>query len=333
MEGTVSATGPRQPLTGPLLRSVSRSFYLSLGILPAVLREPLGITYLLARAADTIADADIRPAEERLALLSGLQQAIRRQDAPPPSGIAAFAEAVPHAGERELLLRLSECLDAARRLPEHLHPSVQEVLEHIIRGQTLDLGRFRDPRTIQCLPDAAALDEYAWLVAGCVGKFWTGICALQLPGAFRRPVDEMTTLGIRYGKGLQLINILRDQASDAAIGRCYLPEDELRQAGLTGPVVWPSGRWEPWHAVRRRWIGTVREYLADGRRYVEATRPVRLRVAAMLPLLIGEKTLTLLENQPPDAAPAPAKVPRSGVRRILLRAIPAAVLGRLPAAS
>ena len=43
-------------LTGDLLRGVSRSFYLSLRILPAALREPIGLAYLLARAADTVAD-------------------------------------------------------------------------------------------------------------------------------------------------------------------------------------------------------------------------------------------------------------------------------------
>ena len=46
----------RKNLRGPLLRSVSRSFYLSLRILPGPLRDPLTLGYLLARATDTIAD-------------------------------------------------------------------------------------------------------------------------------------------------------------------------------------------------------------------------------------------------------------------------------------
>src|SRR5439155_875358 len=41
-----------------LLRRVSRSFYLSLVILPRPLREPIGLAYLLARAADTLAALD-----------------------------------------------------------------------------------------------------------------------------------------------------------------------------------------------------------------------------------------------------------------------------------
>jgi len=51
-------------LVGDLLRRVSRSFYLSLAILPRALREPLGLAYLLARASDTVADTRLRAAAD-----------------------------------------------------------------------------------------------------------------------------------------------------------------------------------------------------------------------------------------------------------------------------
>ena len=40
-----------------VLKGVSRSFYLSLRLLPGAMQEPAGIAYLLARVADTIADS------------------------------------------------------------------------------------------------------------------------------------------------------------------------------------------------------------------------------------------------------------------------------------
>src|SRR5262249_32426307 len=52
-------------LVGDLLRRVSRSFYLSLAILPSSLREPIGLAYLLARASDTVADTRLLPPPER----------------------------------------------------------------------------------------------------------------------------------------------------------------------------------------------------------------------------------------------------------------------------
>ena len=48
-------------LGGPLLKSVSRSFYLTIRILPARLQAPIGLAYLLARASDTIADTADAP--------------------------------------------------------------------------------------------------------------------------------------------------------------------------------------------------------------------------------------------------------------------------------
>src|SRR3989442_14413551 len=46
----------RRRLEGTVLRSVSRSFYLSIRFLPAQLREPIALAYLLARTTDTVAD-------------------------------------------------------------------------------------------------------------------------------------------------------------------------------------------------------------------------------------------------------------------------------------
>ena len=62
-------------LLGGLLRQVSRSFYLSLAILPRPLREPIGLAYLLARAADTVADTPLIKRDERLAHLEALRRA------------------------------------------------------------------------------------------------------------------------------------------------------------------------------------------------------------------------------------------------------------------
>src|ERR1700744_6080587 len=63
----------RTYLLGPLLKGVSRSFYLTLRILPAGMRDPIGLPSLLARAADTIADTSLIPPEQRLELLLSLR--------------------------------------------------------------------------------------------------------------------------------------------------------------------------------------------------------------------------------------------------------------------
>ncbi|NBW87575.1 MAG: hypothetical protein EBR23_12335, partial [Planctomycetia bacterium] len=87
------------------------------------------------------------------------------------------------------------------------------------------------------LANASDLQAYTYSVAGCVGEFWTRITRAHLfPVA---PLDDAKLLhdGVRFGQGLQLVNILRDLPRDLRQGRCYLPLDRLRAIGrLQGQV-------------------------------------------------------------------------------------------------
>ncbi len=319
-----------RPLQGPLLAAVSRSFYLSLRFLPPPVRAPLSVSYLLARAADTIADVAALPAADRLVLLAEFRAVLAGEAVPPLAArAAAFAEAVAHSGERELLERLAECFAQLAALTPGSYALVRAVLGHILDGMEQDLRRFPEAAPLRCLGTEAELDQYTWQVAGCVGEFWTAICAAELPGVFTRPAAEMAAWGKSYGQALQLINILRDQAGDAAIGRCYLPETSLRAAGLQGEVAWPARDWTPWHRVRRDLLGRAREGLAAGWCYAASQRSIRLRFATLMPLLIGGATLDQLEALPEDGPPRALKVSRPLVKKMVRRALWMALSGRI----
>src|SRR5262249_60659569 len=116
---------------------------------------------------------------------------------------------------------------------EHADRSeIRLVLEKITRGQMLDLQRFDNPQEIRALGTAAELDEYTYLVAGCVGEFWTRLCFRHVRQFSSRSEDEMLALGKRYGMALQLINVLRDAGSGRRAGRCYFPQPELNEVQL-----------------------------------------------------------------------------------------------------
>ena len=74
-------------------------------------------------------------------------------------------------------------------------------------------------------------------MAGCVGEFWTKICRAHLFPQARLDDAQLLADGIRFGKGLQLVNILRDLPADLHKGRCYLPSEKLEQAGLMPEVL------------------------------------------------------------------------------------------------
>src|SRR5437660_9882053 len=101
--------GPARPL--PLLKEVSRSFYLTIRVLPVEVRSQIALAYLLARATDTVADTRAVPVESRLAILSALRRRIHGETVEPLS-LAVFVErradsaATPSGAELILLQRI-----------------------------------------------------------------------------------------------------------------------------------------------------------------------------------------------------------------------------------
>lgn len=299
-------------LTVGVLREVSRSFYLTIRALPPAMREPVGLAYLLARASDTMADAALSPVEARLEALMRLREVIdgrrKREELLPDLD-------VPHPGERLLLRRLPECLTRYEALGEGDARAVRAVLERIVGGQLLDVERFPDATEVRALPDANALEEYTYLVAGCVGAFWTELGLRHAANYTRETPAEMERLGVDFGKGLQLVNVLRDLPADLENGRCYLPENELAEAGVAPAELQAA----PGKAVAvvNRWLGRATTLLGHGGDYVERVRPWRLRFAVFLPWYLGVRTLELLRKSPPLETRERVKVSRAEVRRAI----------------
>ena len=104
-------------LLGDLLRQVSRSFYLSLRILPRDVREPIGLAYLLARAADTVADTRLVPRSERVTHLETLRKAFGGGVVDLEGVVTACAPHHPRAAERDLIARTEEAVTRLGTLP------------------------------------------------------------------------------------------------------------------------------------------------------------------------------------------------------------------------
>ena len=313
----MKTSSDRDNLRGPVLRSVSRSFYLSLRILPRPLRDPLSLAYLLARATDTIADTPQPPAEVRVEALRDLSAAIQGT----ASGETAarlsnsFATLQSDEAERVLIEQLPALLEWLDGLEAVDRGQVRGVLEKITRGQMLDLERFGASTSIRALPTSADLDEYTYLVAGCVGEFWTRICFAHVKDFSERSESEMGELGVQYGQGLQLINILRDAGTDLRNGRCYLPAEELHSLGMTPEeILRDPARVGP---VVQRWHEKAERGVEAGIEYACAIRNRRIRFATALPALIGARTLALLRNAGAEVFERRVKVPRAEIRKII----------------
>ena len=311
-------------LLGDVLKRVSRSFYLSLRILPASLREPIGLAYLLARASDTVADTRLIARAERIAHL----ETLRRAYAGVPVDLAAIARACApaqhHLAERALLERVEDIVRRAAALPDGDQAHVRRVLDTITSGQLFDLQRFpgEDAATLGALDTPEELDRYTYLVAGCVGEFWTRLHVAHRPRLARWPVDVAVPRGIQFGKALQLTNVLRDIPSDLRGGRCYLPARDLAAIGLTPPDLLTVGGARAARPIVHRWIGVaLRHYETAWQYTLDIPRAeFRMRLACAWPLLIGLGTLAALaRHDNPVAAHAPVKLPRAAVRALVMR--------------
>jgi farnesyl-diphosphate farnesyltransferase len=214
---------------------------------------------------------------------------------------------------------MAECLNWLEIMDPKDRGDICAVLDEIIHGQELDLQRFADPARVVALENAAELEEYTYLVAGCVGKFWSRVCQRHLKSYTSIEEEERCRLGVNFGKGLQLVNILRDLPADLRAGRCYLPLDELGQVGATAETLLTSPR--PAREVVGRWLTQAEAWLGDGERYIRAINPFRVRYACILPWRIGVETVARLRQTPALESSVRVKVPRSEVRMIMLKAI------------
>jgi farnesyl-diphosphate farnesyltransferase len=313
-------------LLGPLLKGVSRSFYLTLRVLPAGMRDPVGVAYLLARAADTIADTSLIPPGQRLALLLSLRERVNGTTTDNAS-LQRIADEVAgqqtQSDEKRLLESLGDALEVLAQLGETDRTAVREIVTTLTQGMEFDLRTFPDERSgeIAALASWDDLDRYTYLVAGCVGEFWTQMTWLHLPGTLDPALREtMFRRGVRFGKALQMVNVLRDCGKDLRIGRCYLPASMLAQAGLA-----PEDLLQPEASARAHGMlcELVRIALDHFRAAIDYTfalprRALRLRLACLWPILIGLETLERLVSNEQWLDPAKtSKVTRNDVYRIL----------------
>jgi farnesyl-diphosphate farnesyltransferase len=202
---------------------------------------------------------------------------------------------------------LDECYRVWQSFDHHDQRCIRELLATIITGQMDDLEQFPE-NTVTALPDAAATERYTYLVAGCVGEFWTKMCRAHLPGMAGLDAAQ----GIRFGQGLQLVNILRDLPRDLRLGRCYLP--------VTDPARFlEPGNFPLLEPIYRQWLERAAEHLDAGWEYtlsIPASQK-RLRLACVWPIWIGRKTIDRLRRANPLAADQRVKVSRWEVYAII----------------
>ena len=282
----------------PLLKEVSRSFYLTLRVLPSSVRHTIGLAYLFCRSADTIADTALIPAAERLKVLELFRNQFQSSDLS-WQAINEIQNSVghhqPYPSEEILLRELSTCFNALLTLSKDDQDHIRELVSTLTKGMEMDLIRFPLQNSQEPLPLSTEdeLDQYIYYVAGVVGKFWTQTLIAHFRSMNHWNEDEMALQGIHFGKGLQMTNILKDLSKDLARGRCYIPKTLLDQFGVKPHKLLENSSHHLVKPILVHLIKKTLDHLEKGWQYIMSIpkREIRMRLACLWPHLFALKTL------------------------------------------
>jgi len=284
------------PTLEGLLEKTSRTFALSIPVLPEPTRREVTVAYLLFRIADTFEDAAHWTPEARTSALKDFEGLLRennRQDAVRLSTAWGAARPAEHAGYRELIAEVPFVLEAFFSLSKD---AIEPIRAHVVRsseGMAEFVSRTREGGLVLSTLDD--LRRYCYYVAGIVGEMLTDLFLIGRP-ALDASAGALRRRAATFGEALQLVNILKDAGEDAAEGRRYLPE--------AVPVA-------DVFALARRDLGVAAEYIGI---LQAAGAPRGLVEFCALPVALARATLDKVEAKGPGA-----KVSRAELFRITRR--------------
>src|SRR5579863_3727791 len=202
-----------------LLIATSRTFALAIPLLPRPTRDEVTLAYLLFRVADTFEDAAAWSRPQRIEALAAFDDLLQRGDASCAEALSkSWAAEVPCAqpGYRDLLARLPEVLSEFFALSPGAIEIIREHTSRTARGMAAFVARTDDNGELR-LADLDDLHEYCYVVAGIVGELLTELFLHERP-QLASAAPFLRDRARAFGEGLQLVNILKDAASDAVEG-------------------------------------------------------------------------------------------------------------------
>jgi farnesyl-diphosphate farnesyltransferase len=203
-----------------ILPGVSRTFALTIPVLPERLAVVVTNAYLLCRLADTIED-DVGLDNEQKSHFHQLFVAVVDGRAPAEAFAADLlpllsSRALP--AERDLVQNAPAVIRVTRSFSAQERAALTRCVSIMCRG----MPEFQRNKSLSGLRDLDELAEYCYYVAGVVGEMCTELFCLHCP-ELETKREEMQRLAVSFGQGLQMTNILKDIWDDRQAGACWLP--------------------------------------------------------------------------------------------------------------
>jgi farnesyl-diphosphate farnesyltransferase len=299
-----------------ILPGVSRTFALTIPVLPHELAIVMTNAYLLCRLADTIEDDVGLDNEQKsqfharfVAVVNGEQSAEK-----------FAAELFPLLSSRSLPAErdLVQNTAAVIRVTHGFSQPERDALTRCVTIMCKGMPEFQRNKSLKGLEDLDELAEYCYYVAGVVGEMCTELFCLHCPEL--APLREkMLKLAVSFGQGLQMTNILKDIWDDRQANACWLPRSVFAQD-------FDLARLEDLHkgdAFRdglERLIGIAHAHLRNALEYtcMIPKREKGIRRFCLWAIGLAVLTLRKLHAHPEFRAGAEVKVSRRTVKATVL---------------
>ena len=204
-----------------ILESVSRTFALTIPLLPNGLEKVVGNTYLLCRIVDTIEDATcVDPTTKQelstLFIKTVLDHSLSEQFV--RECLIALINH-PNHNEKDLIENIPRVLRVLQSCDEKQRHAVAKCVQIMSEG----MSYFHIRQNQIGLEDLQEFEKYCYVVAGVVGEMLTTLFALHSP-AFAKAISGKESLAIAFGQALQMTNILKDSPEDQLRGVSWKPK-------------------------------------------------------------------------------------------------------------
>ncbi|WP_394752720.1 phytoene/squalene synthase family protein [Crenothrix sp.] len=300
-----------------LLEGVSRTFALTIPQLPQGLFAPIANAYLLCRIVDTIEDEVSLSPEQKKYFCSEFTHIVA-------SGVNSEPFAV------ELAPLLSDQTIPAEHALIHVLPRVIEITHSFEPDQIAALAGcvetmaegmplFQAQNLQAGLATLADMDQYCYYVAGCVGEMLTKLFCHYSPEIAQHR-EQLLSLSVSFGQGLQMTNILKDIWDDAQRGVCWLPQDIFLEAGFNLKELTAENSNEQFRLGLARVISIADQHLHDALRYTQfiPAHEVGIRNFCLWALGMALLTLKKIKNNLSFTASNQVKINRKSVKSTIL---------------
>jgi farnesyl-diphosphate farnesyltransferase len=290
-----------------MLPKVSRTFAPTIRMLPKGLSSIVTVAYLLCRVADTVEDSEDLQLNTKKELLKNYISIFKKDNS---SSLNQFMDGIkalpPNTHDDKLVYNLPRILNVFNSFSPIFKKHIgQWVVEMSVGMEKYAQSAIR--KKFSFLGTMKELDEYMYYVAGTVGYLLTELFSFY-SNRITPPIrKKLNLLAESFGKGLQMVNIIRDMTTDLRRGQSYIPEELLTKYKLDRKTIFEKQNSEKAQQLFNELIQNAVNHLDKAIDYILLLPKEErgIRMFCMLPVFwamrtlqkIHENTLALLGHE------------------------------------